>query len=217
MRGHLELERGDDRGKVRVAGALAVAVHRALHVHAAGLDGDERIGYRAARVVVRVDAERHVEYERHLAHDLQHLVRHRSAVRVAEHDRRGACVGGRSADLERVARIGLVAVEEVLGVEEDRAIAGGQEGHRVAHHLDVALERGLQGLGHVDRPGLAKDAQRRAPGIEQRIEPGVVFSREVLVARRAEGRDDGVLELQVARALEELDVFGVGAGKTAST
>ena len=107
--------------EVGVAGALAVAVDGALHVRAARLDRDERVRDRAAGVVVRVDAERHVERERHLAHDAQHLVRQRAAVGVAEHDRVGAGLGGRPADLERVGRVGLVAVEEVLGVEEDRA------------------------------------------------------------------------------------------------
>ena len=93
---HLEHERRDDADEVGVAGALAVAVHGALHVRAAGLDGDERVRDRAAGVVVRVDAERHVERERHLAHDAQHLVRQRAAVGVAQHDRVGARLGRRA-------------------------------------------------------------------------------------------------------------------------
>ena len=53
----LELEVGDDGEEVGVAGALAVAVERALHVGGARVDGGQRVGHRAAGVVVAVDAQ----------------------------------------------------------------------------------------------------------------------------------------------------------------
>ena len=53
----LELEVGDDRDQVGVAGALAVPVDRALHVRRAGVDRGQRVGDRAAGVVVAVDAD----------------------------------------------------------------------------------------------------------------------------------------------------------------
>ena len=52
----LELQRGDDREQVGVAGTLAVAVRRPLHVRCAGPDRRERVGHGTRRVVVRVDA-----------------------------------------------------------------------------------------------------------------------------------------------------------------
>ena len=55
---HLQLQVGDDRDEVGVAGALADAVDRALHLGGAGFDRGERVGDRAAGVVVGVDPER---------------------------------------------------------------------------------------------------------------------------------------------------------------
>ena len=55
---HLQLQVGDDRDQVGVAGALADAVDRALHLRGAGFDGGQRVGDRAAGVVVGVDAQR---------------------------------------------------------------------------------------------------------------------------------------------------------------
>ena len=57
----LQLQIGDDRNQIGVAAALAVAVHAALHVRAAGFDGGDRVGHRDVGVVVRVDAEHAVE------------------------------------------------------------------------------------------------------------------------------------------------------------
>ena len=55
---HLELERRDDADQVGVAAALAVAVHGALHLQGAGVDGDEAVGHGAVAVVVHVHADR---------------------------------------------------------------------------------------------------------------------------------------------------------------
>ena len=85
---HLQLEVGDDRDEVRVAGALADAVDRALHLRRAGLDRDERVGDGAAAVVVPVDAERDVRQRlAHLGDDRRDLRRQRAAVGVAQHER----------------------------------------------------------------------------------------------------------------------------------
>jgi hypothetical protein len=53
----LELQRGDDRDEVRVARALADAVHRALHLRRALGDGGQRVRHAALEVVVAVDAD----------------------------------------------------------------------------------------------------------------------------------------------------------------
>ena len=137
------------------------------------------------------------------------------AVGVAQHDAVSASIGGGPHDLKRVVAVGLVAVEEVLGVEEDRIDLGLEVGDRVAHHPHVLFERRLQRLGDVHVPRLAEDAQRLAAGRHHRVETGVVLGRYVLATRRAERRDHGLLELELADALEELDVLGVGAREPA--
>ena len=57
LEAHLQLQRGQDRGEVGVAAALAVAVDAALDEARPGLDGGQRVGDGALGVVVGVDAD----------------------------------------------------------------------------------------------------------------------------------------------------------------
>ena len=86
---HLQLQVGDDRDQVGVAGALAEAVDRALHLARADLDGRERVGDGALGVVVAVDAERERQAARRARPRRRRadLRRQRAAVGVAQHDR----------------------------------------------------------------------------------------------------------------------------------
>ena len=88
----LELQAGDDRDEVRVAGALADAVHRALHLRRAGLDGDERVGHGALGVVVASGCRARPPAARRAtsATTRATVARQRAAVGVAQHDALGA-------------------------------------------------------------------------------------------------------------------------------
>ena len=68
---HLQLQVRDDRDQVRVAAALAVAVHRALDQHGALGDRRQRVRDRALGVVVGVDAQRGVRQR--APHDVHRL------------------------------------------------------------------------------------------------------------------------------------------------
>ena len=62
FRGHtgfLQLERnaGYDAGQIAIAGAFAVAIDRALHMHRADFERGQRVGDAEADVVMRVDAD----------------------------------------------------------------------------------------------------------------------------------------------------------------
>ena len=73
---HLQGEVRDDRREVAVAGALAVAVDRALHLDRAAADAGERVGDSSAGVVVEVDGDADVaaEVRDHLADHVLDLV-----------------------------------------------------------------------------------------------------------------------------------------------
>ena len=121
----LELQRRDDGHEIGVAAALAEAVERALDLARAGAHGRERIGHRLLGVVVGMDADM-ITGDRldHLADDRFDLVRQRAAIGVAEHDpARARIIGGLGAG-QRELRIGLVAVEEMLAVEQHFAALG---------------------------------------------------------------------------------------------
>ena len=149
---HLQLQVGDDRDQVGVARTLADAVDGSLHLRGARFDARERVGHRAAGVVVRVDAQRH-RPER-FAHDREcgaDLRRQRAAVGIAQDDPLGAGLRGRAQALQRVARVKGQAVEEVLGVEEHALARGHEECDRLGDHLQVLRARDAQDGLHVQR------------------------------------------------------------------
>ena len=163
---HLQLEVGDAGHQVGVAGALAVAVDRALELGGAAEHRRDGVGDRAAGVVLGVDAELLVgaEVGVDLAGDPLHLVGQRAAVGVAHHQAVGAVGGRRLQHAEGVLGVGLVAVEEVLGVEEHAQAGGLQERHALAHHRHALVEGGAEGVQHVEVPALADDARGRGAG-----------------------------------------------------
>jgi len=95
LHSHLQLQVGDDRHEVRVASPLADAVDRALHLRRARFDGGQRVGDRAAGVVVAVDAERRPRQRfAHYRERGPDLGGQGAAVGVAQHEPLGAAVGG---------------------------------------------------------------------------------------------------------------------------
>ena len=212
----LELQVGNDAEQVGVARPFAVAVRGALHVRDAGVDGGEGVGDGAGGVVVAVDAEPRVRGGQHLGDDVGQLARQHAAVRVAEGDDVGARLGGDAHDLERVRRVGPVAVEEVLGVEEHPLPLGTQVGHRVADHREVLGERRTQGEVDVPVVRLGHERHHRGAGLAQGHDGRVVGRDGPGPARRPEGRQRRVLEVQLGtRPCEELGVLGVRAGPAA--
>jgi hypothetical protein len=136
LEAHLQLQRGQDRGQVGVAAALAIAVDAALHEAGAGFDRGERVGDRALGIVVGVDADldRVAETGAHGRRRLADEGRQAAAVGVAEGDVLGPGLGRRPHTLERVCGVVAVAVEEVLGVEDRPLAPGAEEGDRVGDH-----------------------------------------------------------------------------------
>ncbi len=207
----LELQVRDDRGEVGVAGALAVAVHRPLHLADARLDRGDRVRDRATGVVVAVDAQ----FDAHLGggrDDVGHLAGQHPAVGVTQHDDLGAGVRGGADDREGIVSVGSVAVEEVLAVDEDVLAQPDQVGDGVVHHRQVLLQRGAQCVGDVPVVTLGDDADVLGAGIDQRLGQGIGGSAAASLAGRAEGDQTGIAELQLGlRGLEEGGVVGVRA------
>ena len=143
-----------------------------------------------------------------LADDRLDLVRQRAAIGVAQHDpARALVVGGLGAG-ERELRIGLVAVEEVLAVEQHLAALRLGGADAVADRGEVFLERDLERHPHVIVPGLGDEADGVGLGVEQRREARIVGGRAAGPPRHAEGREGGAR----ARGLgEQLGVDRIGA------
>ncbi len=208
----LQLQVGDDGDEVGVAGALPVAVHCALHVHHAGFDGGEGVGDGAAGVVVAVDAEVDADLGC-CGDDVAHPGRQHAAVGVAQDDDLRAGLGGGADDLEGVVGVGAVAVEEVLAVDEHPAAIGDEVAHRVRHHGEVLLQRGVQGAEDVLVMALRDDADHLGGRVQQRLHLRVLRSGGAHLAGGAEGHQFRVLQLQFTTGCgsEEGGVVGVCA------
>ena len=207
----LELEVGDDGDEVGVAGALAVAVDAALHVARPRGDGGQRVGHGAAAVVVGVDADAGAGRLDDVEHDVGDPVGQHAAVGVAQGDDLRAGLGGGAQHLEGVRPVGAVAVEEVLGVEEDRLPLLAQVRDRVAHHREVLLERGAQRELDVAVVRLRDEGDDARAGVTEGTHEGVVGSTYAGPAGGAEGREPRMPEVELlAGAAEELGVLGVG-------
>ena len=129
----------------------------------AGVDRGERVGDRAAGVVVAVDADPDAGRLDDVVDHVGDPVGQHAAVGVAERDHLGAGLVGRAQHLERVVAVGAVAVEEVLGVEEDLLALGAQVADGVADHREVLLERGAQRQLDVPVVGLRDQGDHQAP------------------------------------------------------
>ena len=141
----LELEAGHHAEQVGVAGPLAVAVRGALHVGDARVHRDQRVGHPAGGVVVAVDAQASLRGLFYGGDCVAELVWEHAAVGVAQGDDVRARGGGGFQYFERVVRVGPVAVEEVLGVQEHPLAVLAQVGDRVGDHGEVLFEGGPQG------------------------------------------------------------------------
>ena len=116
-----------------------------------------------------------------LGDDVGELGGQHAAVGVAQHVDVGAGLRGDTQHLERVRRVAAVAVEEVLGVEEDPLALRAQVRDGVAHHREVLLAGWCAGPARragrgSSRPGVTTGAPTRAArrpgGRRRRFTPG---------------------------------------------
>lgn len=206
----LELQGRHHREEVGVAHALPVAVGRALHVRGAGVHGRQRVGHRAAGVVLGVDAQPRARGLADLGHDAGDVGGQHAAVGVAQHDHVGARLGGGAHHAQRIGGVVPVAVEEVLAVEEHPPAAAAQEGDGVGDHRQVLLAGGAQRPLHVPDVALGHQGDHRRAGVAQRQDLGVLLGAHPRPPGGAEGRQPRVAQVQLGGgALEELGVLGV--------
>ena len=211
----LELEVHDHRDDVGVAAALAPAVETGLHLGRPGLHGEQRVRHREVGVVVDVDPYRAVDDAPCLAHAAHDRVGQRASVGVTERDGRRARARRRAQRREGVLWVVCVAVEEVLGVEDDLAALLGEEADRVGDHRQVLLLRRLEHVAHLDGGGFPDERHDRRLAREHGLEGRVARGLAADAAGRAEGDELGVLQPHVAHAREELRLLRIGAGVSA--
>ena len=161
-----------------------------------------------------MDAERgRRQFRLHLRDDAIDVVRHRAAIGVAQHQpARAGVVRGADAG-ERVVRIGLVAVEEMFGVEQRLALLRDHGGDRLGDAVDILAARNLERDIDMEVPGLADEAGRVRLGVEDRRQARVVGGAAAGALGHAEGGEARALERRAFG--EERRVGRVGAGPAA--
>ncbi len=182
----------------------------------ARVDGDQGVGHAAGGVVVAVNAQPGSRRVVRGGDDVAEFVRHHAAVGVAQGDDVGAGLRGGSHDFEGVGRVGLVAVEEVLGVQEDPLAVLAEVGDRVGDHGEVFLEGCPEGQKDVPVVTLGDQSHDRRARFAQRGDLGVIGRLHAGPAGRAERGELRALEVKFGGgAAEELGVLGDRAGPAA--
>src|SRR5208283_5748794 len=167
-----------------------------------------------AGVVMRVNAKmRSRDMLRNLRDDARDLMRERSAIGVAKHDpsgaRRMAGLGG----LQRVAFVGLEAVEEMLAIEDRLAARRPSRLDRLGYIFEIFLERAAERDMDMIIPGLAHEGDDIGLRREKAGDARIIGGGAARSFGHAEGREASALQLGLLR--EKFRVQRIGTGVTA--
>ena len=159
-----------------------------------------------------VDAQPHAGGNGHRGHHVTELGGQHAAVGVAQRDQVGPGLGRGAHHLQRVGGVGPVAVEEVLGVEENPLALGAQVADGVGDHGEILGRGGAQGEPDVPVVALGDQRHHRRAGLPQGGDLRVVGGHRTGPAGRAERGQLRVGQPQLgARPPEELGVLRDGA------
>ena len=111
--------------------------------------------------------------------------------------------------MQRVSRVGLVAVEEMLAIDHRLAARRDRRAHAVADAVEVLLQRATERDMDVIVPALGDKHDRVGVGRQQTRDAGIVGDRAPSALGHAEGAEFGALGWF---ALKELGVERIGAG-----
>ena len=182
----LQLQVGDDGCEIGVAATLAVAVHAALHVRKALLDGRQGVRHGHVGIVVRVNTEHAVETLAYFGRDLLQPSGDGPAVGVAQAQHvRAGLLGGFECPQGEI-RLVRVTVEKMLGVVDHFSAVIFQIRHCIGDQLEVFLFSDSQRAARMQLPTLAEDGHHRRPGVQQLAHVAVFFDRVLGKARGSE-------------------------------
>ena len=99
----------------------------------------------------------------------------------------------------------------MLGVVDHFLAVVLEKRHGFGDQLQVLFLGDAQRALHVQVPALAEDRDHRRARFHQRAHVAVLLHRVLGEARGAEGRQPGVLQLQLARRARRTLVLGIGA------
>ena len=178
-------------------------------MRSAHFECDNAIRHSHSRVVVRVNAQRHIEPGLNIADNLLYLIRHRAAIRIAQDEHLGSACLCCQQCFQRVFGIGFVTVKKVLGIVNNFSTIFFQPGARILNNLQILVQCRPQHIGHVKRPAFPKERDGLCSRLEQRGKGGIVFGRIVNPACTAKGDNFCIVKIEIAHAVKKFEILGI--------
>jgi hypothetical protein len=144
--------------------------------------------------------------------DFAHFRRLAAAIGVAQHHPAGAGLVSGCGTGQRIIRIGLVAIEEMLAIDQRLAAGGKHCLDAVLDRLEVFLIGTAERHAHMVIPAFGHKTDGIAFGLQQGGEPRIIGRRDAGALGHAEGDEFGIAGTLL---VEEGRVRRVGAGITA--
>ena len=163
---------------------------------------------------MRVNSERVPQSGLDRPDDAFQVMGQRPTVGVAQdHGLRAAANRGLQC-FESIGGVGLVAIEEVFRIVDHALAVIPEIRDGMLDDAQIIVGRGEQDVRDVQRPRLAENGADRCPRIEQGLDVDIIFGAGFNPACSSECGNERRLPLQVTGALEELNIFRIGAGPT---
>ena len=194
-------QRRDDRREVRVAAALAKAVQRTVDLAGARAHSRERVGDTVFRIVVGVDADNlGWDFAGDRGDNLFNFVRQSPAIRVAENNPARSGLISRPRAGERIGRVGLVTIEEMLAIDDRLLVLHEDRLDGLADRIEVIFVGDAERDVDVIIPRFGDEDDRVRLRLHDGLEARVVRDGAPCPLRHAKGRE---LCIQPGRRIEE--------------
>ncbi len=214
----LKLQVGDQGAEVGVAAALPIAVDRALHHACAFADGGDRIGVSRPGVIVGVDPQGGIGVARPCQirpgglHHLRNFVGQGAAIGITKHQPFRPRFSGRAEGGDRIVAVAPIAIKPMFRVVDHPSPLAAQVGDRIANHRQVFIQGGVQPLGDVQIPGLAKNRDPACPRRQNRLQQRILGSDGAGATGGTKGHNFRLFQWFLAQLPEKLHILGIGSG-----
>ena len=206
----LELQIRHQRDQIHIAAVLPNPIDRPLHMLGPGRNRRQRIGHRHPRIVVRMNADLRRGLLPHIGRRRRNQFRHRSAVGITQNQNRRAALLRCQQRANRIFRIGLPCIEEMLGIPHHVPSRAAHQLHRIGNHRQIFFRRDAQDrLGLKFRRFPHKRHHRRL-GLDQRPHSRILISPHPAPPRHPKGRHPRVLQLQLSNILKKRHILRIG-------
>ena len=219
---HLDFDVADKGEDVGVAGAFPVAVHAALDLHRSGFDGSHRVRHGTPRVIVGMNPDFNllevvfIQVGAGFSDSRADGRGQVAPIGVTQHDGFRPRLPGGLQHFQPVLGIVSQAVKVMFSVQEHPPTCLDQELHRVAHHRQVFLTGGFQGISDVTQIRFCHQGNDRRAGIQQCQHLRVLASFGPHLAGGAKSCQGRMAQLQFRqRQRKKLGVFRNRAGPAA--